>query len=130
MAPPEETQDTTLELNPAHGGRAPHCLAAGLGGDVGAVSERPGAAVWATGWENGAGVSGTGLGDGTRVFHLDPDRDFEGVAGCRDRNPEEDPGGDSFHPGVPTRGRGESACGGDGDRCCRYRSDGGDGDHC
>lgn len=66
VALPEEIQDMTLELNPAHGGPAPHCSVAGLGegGGVGAVDVPQGAAAWETGWETDEEVSGKGLGDG------------------------------------------------------------------
>lgn len=60
MALPEETQGMTLELNPARGGPAPHCSAAGTGGGVGAVDEPRGAAAWGTGSVTGEEASGRG----------------------------------------------------------------------
>lgn len=68
VALPEETRDTILELNPAHGGPAP-CCSAGVGGHVGvgAVDGPQGAAAWETGSVNGGGASVRGLGDGDLV---------------------------------------------------------------
>lgn len=63
VALPEETKDTTLELNPAHGGPAPHC-SAGMGGGVGAVDGPQGAAAWETGSAIGGGALARDSGDG------------------------------------------------------------------
>lgn len=130
-APPEETQDTIQELNPAHGGPAPHCSVAGTGGGVGAVDGPQGAAAWETGWVTDEEASGRGLGDGNLGVHQAraQAQALGEVAGCRVGNPEEEPGGGSFHPDGLVTGRGGSA-GGGGDDGGRWGGGGGDGDCC
>lgn len=130
---PGETQDTILELNPAHGGPAPRCFVAGMGeaGDVGvgAVDGLQGAAAWETGSVTGGEASGTGLGDGdldalrARVPGLGE------VAGCRVGSPEGEPGDGSSHPGGLVMARGGSAGGGGDDGGC-WGGDGGGGGCC
>lgn len=126
VVPQEKTQDTTLELNPVHGGPAPHCFAAGMGGDVGAVDEPQGAAAGETDLGTGAGASGRGLEDGSLGALQDRGlvRDLEEVAGYRVGNPEEERGDGSSHPDGLATGRGGSAGGGDGGE--RWGGDGGD----
>lgn len=64
VALPEETRDTILELNPAHGGPVPHC-SAGMGGGVDVHVHVPqGAAAWETDLVTGGGALGRDLGDG------------------------------------------------------------------
>lgn len=115
VARPEETQDTILELNPAHGDPAPNCYAAGMGGGVGAVDGPQGAAAWETGLVTGVGVSGRGLGDGDLGALQDRAPALGEVAGYRVGSPEGEPGDGSSHPGGLAKGRGESAGGGGGD---------------
>lgn len=128
MALPEETQDTILELNPAHGGPAPHC-SAGMGEGVGAVDGPQGAAAWETGSVTGAGASGRDLGDGDLGALRAQAPALGEVAGCRVSSPEAELGDGSFRPGGLATGRGGSAGGGGGGGG-RWGGDGGGGGCC
>lgn len=133
VALPEETQDTILELSPVHGGPAPRCSAAAMGGGVdvgaGAVDGPQGAVAWETGWETGGGASGRGLGDGDLGALRARAPVLGEAAGCRVRSPEGEPGDGSSHPGGLATGRGGSA-GGGGDDGGHWGGDGGGGCCC
>lgn len=131
----EETQDTILELNPAHEGPAPHCSAAGMGGGggEGAVDVPQDAAAWETGLVTDEGALERGLGDGNPGALQARALALWEAAGCRVGSPEGEPGDDSSHPGGLATGRDGSAGGGGGDGgrlggdggCCCRCNDGG-----
>lgn len=123
VVPQKETQDKVLGLIPVHGGPGLHCSAAGTGVSAGA-------GVWERCWATGAGVSETGLEDGTQGARRG--RALEAAAGCRGGSLVEGLDDGSSHPDVQRRGRGAvrgeghggGACGGGGGGCCFRGSDG------
>lgn len=130
---PGETQDTILEPNPAHGGPAPRCSVAGMGGGVdvgaGAADVPQGAAAWEISLVTDGEVSEMGLGGGDLGAPQAQAPAPEEVAGCRVGRPVGEPGDGSSHPGGLATGRGGSA-GGGGDDGGRLGGDGGGGGCC
>lgn len=117
VEPPEETEDTILELNPVHEGPKPRCSAAAMDGHVDgdAVHEPQGAAAWETGWVTGGLASGRDFEDGglgaPQTQDLVPALGV--LAGCMVDSPGAELGGGSFRLGGLRLGRGGSAGGDD-----------------
>lgn len=118
---------------PAHGGPAPHCSVAEMGGGVdvgaGAADVPQGAAAWEISSVTDGEVSEMGSGGGDLGALQAQAPAPEEVAGCRAGNPVGEPGDDSSRPGGLATGRGGSA-GGGGDDGGRLGGDGGGGGCC